>query len=57
MDGVKTKTFGVVGLSDGEIRDVSSGRKDWIVKIGCSRWVLNRSANDDGGIVAIGEVW
>lgn len=38
MDGVKTRTLGVVGVSPGGvIRDVNSGRKDWIVRIGCRR--------------------
>jgi hypothetical protein len=38
-------------------RDVRSGRKAWIVRIGWRRWVLKRSAKLEGGIVAIGEVW
>lgn len=59
MDGVKTRTLGVADFSPyvGVIRDVRSGRKDWMVRIGCRRWVLKRSAKLEGGIVAIGEVW
>lgn len=58
MDGVKTRTLGVADFSpEGVILLVSSGRNDWIVSIGWRRWVLNRSAKLEGGIVAIGEVW
>ena len=41
----------------GVSRDVRRGRKDWMVRIGCRRWVLKRSAKLDGGIVAMGDVW
>lgn len=58
-DGVKTSTFGLgLSLSDGGPRRVvRTGRKAWMVRIGWRRWVLNRSAKLDGGIVAMGEVW
>lgn len=62
MLGVKTRTFGVLGcagffFSGGVRRDVRSGRNDWMVRIGCRRCVLKRSAKLEGGIVAIGLVW
>jgi hypothetical protein len=57
MDGVKTRTFGGWNFSAGPRRAVRRGRKAWIVRIGWRRWVLNRSAKLEGGIVAIGEVW
>ena len=41
----------------GVSRDVRSGRKDWIVRMGCNRWVLKRSAKLEGGMVAMGDVW
>lgn len=44
------------GGGGGARRDVRSGRKAWIVRTGCSRCVLKRSAKLEGGIVAIGEV-
>lgn len=57
IDGVKTRTFGVVWVSPwGDMREVRRGRKDWIVSIGCSRCVLKRSAKEEGGMVAIGDV-
>lgn len=58
MDGVKTRTLGGVHFSPGGHRRlVRRGRKAWIVRMGCRRWVLKRSAKLDGGMVAIGEVW
>ncbi len=56
MDGVKTITFGGVNFSAGPRRAVRRGRKDWMVRMGCRRWVLKRSARLDGGMVAIGDV-
>lgn len=57
MDGVKTRTLGGIHLSPmGWSREVRSGRKAWIVMMGWSRWVLKRSENLEGGIVAIGDV-
>lgn len=57
MEGVKTSTFGGVFSAEVPRRAVRSGRKDWMVKMGCRRWVLKRSAKLEGGIVAIGLVW
>lgn len=58
MDGVKTRTLGGSHLSPtGCRREVRSGRKAWIVRIGWRRWVLKRSAKLEGGMVAMGEVW
>lgn len=58
MDGVNTSTFGGTGFSPiGVRREVSSGRNAWIVSMGWRRWVLNRSAKLEGGMVAMGEVW
>lgn len=58
IEGVKTRTFGGSHFSPiGCSREVRSGRKAWIVRMGCKRCVLNRSAKLEGGIVAIGEVW
>jgi hypothetical protein len=58
MEGVKTRTLGLVGVSPGGvIREVRRGKNDWMVRIGCKRWVLKRSANEDGGMVAMGDVW
>jgi hypothetical protein len=58
MDGVKTRTLGGTHFSPtGLSLDVSSGRKVWMVRMGCSRCVLKRSAKADGGIVAMGDVW
>lgn len=57
MEGVKTRTFGGVHFSPiGLRRDVRSGKNAWMVRIGCRRWVLKRSAKLDGGMVAMGEV-
>jgi hypothetical protein len=59
MEGVKTRTLGLgLSLSEGGLRRaVRSGRKAWIVRIGWRRWVVNRSAKLEGGMVAMGEVW
>lgn len=58
MDGVNTRTFGGIHFSPmGLRRDVSSGRKAWMVSIGCRRCVLKRSAKLEGGMVAMGDVW
>lgn len=58
IDGVKTRTFGGIHFSPiGWRREVSSGRNACIVIMGCRRWVLKRSENLEGGIVAMGEVW
>lgn len=58
MEGVKTRTLGGTHFSPmGPSLDVSSGRNVWMVRMGCSRWVLKRSAKADGGMVAMGEVW
>ena len=56
MLGVKTRTFGRCVLEYGFNCAVNSGRNAWMVSIGWSRWVLNRSEKQDGGIVAIGLV-
>lgn len=72
MEGVNTRTLGlfapvcsplplppgcVGGAGRGVKRDVRSGRKAWMVRIGCRRCVLKRLAKLEGGIVAMGEVW
>jgi hypothetical protein len=58
MEGVKTRTLGGTQRSPmGLRRDVRSGRKAWMVRMGWRRWVLKRSAKLEGGMVAIGEVW
>lgn len=58
MDGVKTRTLGGTHRSPmGLRREVSRGRKAWMVRMGCRRCVLKRSAKLEGGIVAIGDVW
>lgn len=58
MDGVNTRTFGGTHFSPiGWSRDVNSGKNDCIVRIGCRRCVLKRSAKLDGGMVAMGDVW
>lgn len=64
MDGVRTRTQGwgpviVVGLwrwGWAKGRDVRSGRKAWVVRIGVRRRVFRRSLKAVGERVAIGEV-
>jgi hypothetical protein len=54
MEGVRTRTDGFgAGVGEGE---VSSGRKDWSVRMGVRRRVLRRSEKVVGERVAIGEV-
>lgn len=58
MLGVKTRTLGGVHFSPtGCRRVVRSGRNAWMVRIGCRRCVLKRSAKLEGGMVAMGDVW
>jgi hypothetical protein len=58
IEGVKTRTLGGIHFSPmGFKRDVSRGKKAWMVRIGWRRWVLKRSAKLEGGMVAIGDVW
>lgn len=58
MDGVRTRTLGGIHLSPrGWRRELRRGRNACIVMMGCNKWVLKRSENLDGGMVAMGDVW